>query len=231
MQFAVCRFADLPHPRAWKVGGAVLKSEWCWEWWKQWGSNLRCSSFQILNRCRSIKYISKNIHHSWVSVAQWIRCWTPNGGVLGSIPVWGWYILSISTVVKKYKIYMQRYTSCSSLCSAMVTSGDSHWWVSWINTSARRYILSISTVVKKYKIYMRRYTSSFSSNGAVETLSAKDWWFPGSNPGSITSTNQIPKCRYLQFLTLRLAGNSLPQWHAGGFLVRVFLGCFWGAND
>ena len=89
MQFAVCRFADLPHPRAWKVGGAVLKSEWCWEWWKQWGSNLRCSSFQILNRCRSIKYITKNILHSSVSVAQWIRRWTPNGGLLGSIPVWG----------------------------------------------------------------------------------------------------------------------------------------------
>ena len=46
---------------------------------------------------------------------------------------------------------------------------------------------------------MRRYTSSFSSNSAVETLSAKDWWFPGSSPGSITDTNQILKCRYLQF--------------------------------
>ena len=89
MQFAVCRFADLPLPKGVVSGRSSCECLMVFTVVETVGfepAMVPGSFFLILNRYRSIKYISKDIHSLSVSVALWIGRQTPNGGDLGSRP-------------------------------------------------------------------------------------------------------------------------------------------------
>ena len=79
MQFAVCRFADLPQPRVCqiatpKIGRAFLKAFRCYiEGFEP--AMLAGSLSEVVNRCKIKKYISKDISLASASVAQRLtRC-------------------------------------------------------------------------------------------------------------------------------------------------------------
>ena len=97
------------------------------------------------------------------------------------------FLLPNTKQVQKYKIYIERYTFCVSLCGAVDRSPDSQWWGPGFKTTPGRSILSISTVVNKSKIYIYPmiYCIPQFKWRRGKTLSY-GLMVPGSTPGSVT---------------------------------------------